>query len=146
MANIVSCVQCGARNRLSAGGATEIPQCGRCGAALPWIVNAGDASFDQEADVPVPALVDLWAPWCGPCRAVAPVLEDLSRELAGRLKVIKINVDDNPRLAARFEARSIPTLVLFQGGEVRERVIGAQPKAKLRSLVDAYIPSEDKTA
>ncbi|MEM1180175.1 MAG: thioredoxin [Acidobacteriota bacterium] len=139
MADIVRCPQCHAKNRLGSGGATEVPRCGRCGAALPWLVNASDASFDREATAPVPALVDLWAPWCGPCRVVGPVLEELSRDRAGRLKVIKVNVDQNPRLAARFEARSIPTLVLLQDGTVRERVVGAQPKAQLRRLVDAYL-------
>ena len=138
--DIVVCPNCGAKNRIGhADSSREKPRCGRCGADLPWLVQATDQSFDSEADAPMPVLVDLWAPWCGPCRVVGPVLEELSRDLAGRLKVIKINVDDNPRLAARFEARSIPTLVLLQDGQVRERVVGAQPKAALRRLVDRYL-------
>lgn len=140
MDEFVQCTNCQAKNRLgNAESSREKPRCGRCGADLPWLVQATDHSFEREADAPMPALVDLWAPWCGPCRVVGPVLEQLSRELAGRLKVIKINVDENPRLAARFDARSIPTLVLLEGGEVRERVVGAQPKAALRRLVDAYV-------
>lgn len=106
---------------------------------LPWLVDATDTTFDHEADAPVPVLVDLWAPWCGPCRTVAPVLEELSRELAGRLKVVKVNVDENPRLAARFNARSIPMLVVFHEGKVRETVVGAQPKAALRQTLAAYL-------
>lgn len=106
---------------------------------MPWLVDAGDATFDLEADAPVPVLVDLWAPWCGPCRMVAPVLEELSRELAGRLKVVKVNVDENPRLASRFDARSIPMLVVMKGGQLVERVVGAQPKAALRRLVERHL-------
>ena len=140
MSDIVECPNCGARNRLGhADSARERPRCGRCGAALPWLVDAGDATFDREANAPMPVLVDLWAPWCGPCRTVAPVLEELSRELAGKLKVVKVNVDENPRLAARFNARSIPMLVLIEGGQVLETVVGAQPKAALRQLVDAHL-------
>ena len=140
MSEIVVCIGCQAKNRLGkAGNPREVPRCGRCGAGLPWLIDADDAGFDRETESTLPVLVDFWAPWCGPCRMVAPVLEALSRELAGRLKVIKVNVDDNPRLAARFDARSIPTLVLLQDGEVRERVLGAQPKAALRSLIDPYL-------
>jgi thioredoxin 2 len=76
-------------------------------------------------------LVDLWAPWCGPCRYVSPVLEELAREFAGRLKVVKVNVDDNPGLARRFDALSIPTLVVLRGGRVVERIVGALPKRDL---------------
>ena len=108
-------------------------------AALPWLVDATDTTFDREAEAPMPVLVDLWAPWCGPCRIVAPVLEELARELAGRLKVVKVNVDENPRLAARFNARSIPMLVVIAGGEVRETLVGAQPKAALRRALAGYL-------
>ena len=138
--DIVVCPNCGAKNRIGhTDSSREKPRCGRCGADLPWLVQATDQNFESEANAPMPVLVDLWAPWCGPCRVVGPVLEELSRDLAGRLKIIKINVDDNPRLAARFDARSIPTLVLLQDGQIRERVVGAQPKAALRRLVDRYL-------
>ncbi len=111
--DIVNCLSCRAKNRLRAGGAArQRPRCGCCGAALPWLVDGSDATFDREADAPMPVLVDLWAPWCGPCRTVAPVLEELSRELAGRLKVVKVNVDENPRLAARFNAHRQPLSTL----------------------------------
>ena len=140
MSDIVQCLNCGAKNRLgSAKNSRDKPRCGRCGADLPWLVNATDNSFENEAAAPMPALVDLWAPWCGPCRVVGPVLEDLSRELTGKLKVIKINVDENPRLAARFDARSIPTLVLFKDGAVVERVVGVKPKPVLKQLVERHL-------
>jgi thioredoxin 2 len=84
-----------------------------------------------ESSASVAVLVDLWAPWCGPCRFVGPIVEQLSREYAGRLKVVKVNVDDNPALAQRFQALSIPTLVVLRDGRVVDRVQGAMPKQDL---------------
>src|SRR5438876_9067104 len=103
--SILVCPNCGAQNaiRPSPRGA---PHCGTCGKSLPWVVNATDATFDVEAQTTATVLVDLWAPWCGPCRFVSPILEELAREFPGRLKVIKVNVDDNRALSQRFEAPS----------------------------------------
>ena len=138
--NFVRCPNCDAKNRMgTADSARERPRCGRCGAPLPWLVEATDATFDHEADAPMPVLVDLWAPWCGPCRMVAPVLEELSRELAGKIKVVKVNVDENPSLSQRFGAQSIPMLVLVRGDRTLETVVGAQPKAALHQLVKPHL-------
>jgi len=128
--SILVCANCGKRNtiRPSERGA---PHCGSCGKPLPWLVNASDATFDIEARSSVPVVVDLWAPWCGPCRFVGPILEELSREFAGRLKVVKVNVDENPALSRRFDATSIPTLVVMRDGRVVDRVVGATPKGDL---------------
>lgn len=128
--SVLVCANCGKRNtiRPSAKGS---PHCGACGTPLPWLVNATDATFDVEAQTTATVLVDLWAPWCGPCRIVAPVLEALSRDFAGRLKVVKVNVDENPALAQRFQAMSIPTLVVLKGGRVVDRIQGAMPKSDL---------------
>lgn len=128
--SLLTCANCGKKNRIrpSASGA---PHCGSCGAALPWLVNATDATFDAEARAAVAAVVDLWAPWCGPCRFVSPILEQLAQEYAGRLKVIKVNVDENPRLAERFDARSIPTLVVLRDDRVVDRIVGAMAKGPL---------------
>jgi thioredoxin 2 len=128
--SVLTCMACGRKNRIrpSPRGA---PHCGNCGKALPWLVDATDGTFDVEATAAVAVVVDLWAPWCGPCRFVSPILEQLSREWAGRLKVVKVNVDENPGLAARFDARSIPTLIVIRGGRVVDRIVGALPKPDL---------------
>lgn len=99
-------------------------------------ITLSDATFDQivgRSDKPV--LVDFWAPWCGPCRMIAPTVEQLAREFAGRAVVAKLNVDDNPRTAERFDVRGIPTLMIFKGGRMVERLVGAQPAAVLRQAL-----------
>ncbi|MGC8633327.1 MAG: thioredoxin [Candidatus Limnocylindrales bacterium] len=116
-----------------------MPVCASCKATLPWLVHATDDTFDQEADASVAVLVDLWAPWCAPCRFVAPTLEALAREYAGRLKVVKVNVDDNPVLAQRFQAFSIPTLVVLKHGREVDRIVGALPKPQLAARLSPYL-------
>jgi thioredoxin 2 len=127
---ILRCPSCGARNRVGpvAHGA---PRCAKCKTMLPWLVDADTASFEAEAAASVPVVVDLWAPWCGPCRMIAPVLEDLVARHAGRLKVIKVNVDEEPQLATRFGARSIPLLVVLRDGREVDRIVGALPRPAL---------------
>lgn len=103
-------------------------------------VNVTDQTFDTEViGANETVLVDLWAEWCGPCRAVAPVLEELEKDYGGKLKIAKVDVDANPGTAQRFSVRSIPTLLLFDKGELVETTVGVQPKAALASLVDRYI-------
>src|SRR5580692_10827273 len=118
---LIRCAQCGRRNRVPAV-ASGTPQCGNCHQPLPWIVNSSDDSFAEVAEKgSVPVLVDMWAPWCGPCRMVSPALEQLATERAGRLKLVKVNVDESPRLQQRFGIQSIPTLMLMRGGELIAR-------------------------
>jgi thioredoxin 2 len=100
---------------------------------LPWLVAADTTSFDAEASASVPVVVDLWAPWCGPCRMIAPVLESLAERHAGRLKVVKVNVDEEPALGARFRASSIPLLVVLRDGREVERIVGALPRPALEA-------------
>lgn len=129
--DIVTCSHCGAKNRLKTPPPGQLPVCGKCGQTLPWLVSATDASFASELDAAVPVLVDFWAPWCGPCRLVAPVLESLSKDLAGKLKVVKLNVDENPATASHYQARSIPMLMVFKNGAAVDTFVGALPKGAM---------------
>jgi thioredoxin 2 len=138
---IVSCSSCGAKNRVDEGAAARLqPVCGRCGAALGAEaagaafagrpVTVGDETFEREVlgVRGIPVLLDCWAEWCGPCRMVAPVLDELAAESNGRYLIAKLNVDDNPRTAAAFNVRSIPTMLIFKDGALVDRLVGAQPK------------------
>jgi thioredoxin 2 len=136
--SMLVCASCGAKNRIRPS-ERGTPHCGKCGKPLPWLVDATDSTFEVEARAAVAVLVDLWAPWCGPCRFVAPVLEQLSKDYAGRIKVVKVNVDDNPRLAATFDARSIPTLVVLKDGRVVDRIVGVLPKSELTIRLTPFL-------
>lgn len=99
-----------------------------------------DASFKQdvlESDIPV--LVDFWAPWCGPCRMVAPVVDEIAQQYDGKVKVVKLNTDENPQVASQYGIRSIPTLMIFKGGQRVDMVVGAVPKTTLANTLEKYI-------
>jgi thioredoxin 1 len=105
--------------------------------ASQTIVHLTDASFDSTlAEHAEPVIVDFWAEWCGPCKAIAPVLEELAQEYGGKVTIAKVNVDEQPALAARFQVRSIPTLLFFKGGRVVDQVVGAVPKAQIKKRLD----------
>jgi thioredoxin 2 len=131
-ASIVTCPNCGRKNRLRPS-SEGVPRCSVCHETLPWLVDADPQSFDEEIRASVPVVVDFWAPWCGPCRAVAPMLEALAGERAGKLKIAKLNVDENPRSAARFAVQAIPTMILFRGPIEVDQIRGAVPKAALEA-------------
>ena len=134
---VVTCKNCGAKNRVDE---SKLPnaeaKCGRCGTALDAEAGNGkpltitDASFQREVlqAKGAPMLVDCWAPWCGPCRAVGPILDQLAAESDGSYRIAKLNVDENPLTASRYEIASIPTMLIFKNGTLIDRIIGAQPK------------------
>jgi thioredoxin 2 len=115
------------------------PHCGKCGRPLPWLVNADASTFDVETRAAPTVVVDLWAPWCGPCRIVGPILEELTRDYAGRLKVVKVNVDENQGLAVRYDAMSIPTMIVMRDGDVVDRIVGALPKPALVARIAPHL-------
>jgi thioredoxin 2 len=136
--SILTCADCGARNRI-APAERGAPHCGTCGVPLPWVVDATEATFGVETKAAPTVVVDLWAPWCGPCRFVSPILEELAREHAGRLKVVKVNVDENPGLSRRFDAMSIPTMLVMRGEKVEDRILGALPKPALWARIAPFV-------
>ena len=143
---ITRCPSCGRRNRVPAA-AAGTPRCGSCHQPLPWITGAGDATFAEVVErAAVPVLVDFWAPWCGPCRMVSPALAQLAGEKPGKIKLVKINVDESPGLQQRFGVQSIPTLMVFRDGQVVSRQTGTAPAAALRGWLDQALSSPAASA
>jgi thioredoxin 2 len=137
---LIRCPSCGATNRVSQEAKEKIagglaPVCGRCKAPLSADnrpVTVTDATFSAEVEhSPLPVVLDLWAAWCGPCRMIAPVIDELASQMAGRVRFAKLNVDENRRTASRFDARSIPTLLVLKEGKELDRIVGVQPKSAM---------------
>jgi thioredoxin 2 len=130
------CAHCGRTNRILRARLAENPTCGACKRHIfpDAPVTVTDATWNAEVEsCPIPVLVDFWAPWCGPCRSIAPMLEEIARERAGSLKVGKLNVDENPQLASRFQVQAIPMLMIFRGSLLVDEIRGAVPKAALQA-------------
>lgn len=138
-AAIVTCEHCGKRNRVPVA-ADGVPRCGNCHNPLPWIADADGETFDAAIHATIPVLVDFWAPWCGPCRMVSPIVERVARSMPGRLKVVKLNTDEAPDIAGRYDVQGIPLLVLITEGREVDRLVGAAPEAQLRRWVEEHVP------
>ncbi len=135
----VTCPACRAKNRIPDASRGR-PRCGTCHVDLPWLSNVSGRDFDTViARSSLPVLVDLWAPWCGPCRTIAPILERLAVERAGTLRVVKVNVDKAPEVSARLRVQGIPTMVLFDGGKEIARQVGAVPAARIGQWLDSEL-------
>jgi thioredoxin 2 len=135
---VLACTNCGTKNRVPVV-AQGTPRCANCHTPLPWIVDADAQDFEAAINADLPALVDFWADWCGPCRMLSPIVERIGVAEAGRLKVVKLDVERAPELAARHGAQSIPLLVLFQNGEELDRLVGAVPERQLRAWLDPHL-------
>lgn len=136
-----ACTSCGTLNRIAASSA-GVPHCAQCNTVLPWLVDVHDDDFSSVVgDSSVPVLIDLWAPWCPPCRMVAPGVEASAVQFAGRLKVAKLNVDDSPRTADSFGVKGIPTLILMRDGKEIARQVGALLGEALPRWIEQTIPA-----
>lgn len=142
---VVRCGNCGASNRVRQSETSgRAPVCGRCKTPLASAetrpITVTDANFAAEIEnSPLPVLLDLWAPWCGPCRMLAPVIDQIARETAGRVRVGKLNVDENPQTAARFRVQGIPTLLVLKNGREVDRLVGAQSKEAVLRRLQAFL-------
>lgn len=135
---VVVCKNCGSKNRVEARNAVDkVARCGKCHQPLEITANASantafvvtDQNFQREVlETSGLVLLDCWAPWCGPCRMIGPIMDQLAQESNGRYRIAKLNVDENPRTAAQFQIQSIPTMLIFKDGKLLDRLIGAQPK------------------
>lgn len=144
-AQLVSCPACGGANRVRRDRVVEglNPVCGHCRKSLAVDaapVTVSDLSFAREVlGFPRPVLVDLWAAWCAPCRMIAPALEEIAGELMGKIRIAKLNVDENPQTHAGLRVSGIPTLVMFKGGKEVDRVVGALPAPQLRAWIERFV-------
>jgi thioredoxin 2 len=144
---LLRCASCGTRNRIPAERVGQVARCGKCGAAVSTEalridrpITVTDATFRREVvQSPLPVLLDCWAPWCGPCQMMEPHIDELAREWKGRARVAKLNVDENPEVATRFQIASVPTLMVFDGGKVKQTLPGAVPRHLIARAMAPYL-------
>ncbi|MFV0388138.1 MAG: thioredoxin TrxC [Pyrinomonadaceae bacterium] len=139
---VITCQNCGAKNRVDSGRINEAV-CGKCKASIKVLdipIELTDSNFTSEVlNSKLPVLVDFWAAWCGPCRMVAPLVEEIAKEMAGKAKIGKIDVDQNPQTSSRFQVRSIPTLIIYKSGKEVDRIVGAGSKDAMVSRLNNFI-------
>ena len=143
---IIRCPSCRTKNRIPSDKAEITPNCGKCGSSInteelligkPVIVT--DENFEKGViRSQLPVFLDCWAPWCGPCKIIGPVIEELAAEWKGRVRVCKLNVDENPQVASQFQIRSIPTMLIFDNGQLKESLVGALPKRQIVQKMAQY--------
>jgi thioredoxin 2 len=133
--DLIACTNCGKRSRVPVS-APGVPRCGSCHTPLPWLVDADAGTFESALDSSLPVLVDFWAAWCAPRRMLSPLVEEVAREDAGRVKVVKLDIDAAPEIAARYRAMRIPLLVLMRDGSEVDRLVGAVPRSRLREWLE----------
>ena len=142
---IIACENCHAKNRIPVSRIGESPRCGKCGTPLPMttlgrVLTVTDASFDRDVmGSGLPVLLDFWAPWCGHCQAMAPVLDGLAGKYAGRVRIAKLNLDENPATGSRFAVTSVPPLILVKNGQVRQTLLGAVPVEQVEAAIGNLI-------
>jgi len=144
---VVACPQCQTKNRVPVDKLGQDAKCGKCGTTFstPTTVSdhpiaVTDSTFEQEVlQSPLPVVMDVWAPWCGPCRMIAPVMEELAAEFAGRAKVVKLNSDENQRVPSQYQIQGIPTLLFFNNGQLVDRVVGAVPKHNILQKLQQFV-------
>ena len=142
---VIACSSCGAKNRVPLAKVHDglEPVCGKCKQPLSVSthpITVTDANFAEEVErSSLPVLLDMWAEWCGPCRMIAPAIEQLAADLAGRVRVGKMNIDENKTTPSRLGVRSIPTLLVFQGGREVDRLVGAMPKQEILRRLEAFL-------
>lgn len=136
---VAACPSCGTKNRVPSS-ATGRPRCASCQADLPWLVAADGTNYTEVVEQsPLPVLVDAWAPWCAPCNAVGPLVQHLAGEYAGRLKVVKVDVDQAPEVAQRLGVQGIPAIFFVRDGKIVDSLVGARPLPDLQAAVEAIL-------